>query len=70
VEQPPAVEAEQPRRRSTVREPAPVSSESVPVIMPAPTPTPVVISTAAADEAAKPRRTGWWAKRLLGGGKD
>jgi hypothetical protein len=28
------------------------------------------VTSSAADEAAdKPRRTGWWAKRLLGGDK-
>jgi hypothetical protein len=40
--------------------------EPKPVPMPeqAPAPTP---EAAPADEAGKPRRTGWWAKRLLGG---
>jgi hypothetical protein len=28
-----------------------------------------VISTADADDTAKPKRSGWWAKRLLGGDK-
>jgi ribonuclease E len=59
--------AEPPRRRSTVREPAPVFSGSAPVVMPAaPPPAPTVISTAEAD-ASKPKKSGWWAKRLLGG---
>jgi ribonuclease E len=64
------------RRRSTVREPAPVfSGESAPVVMPMPAPQPVpmpapiVSSSAETDDASKPRRTGWWAKRLLGGDK-
>jgi len=38
--------------------------------MPAPQPQPaptVTATTANADETDKPRRTGWWAKRLLGG---
>jgi len=64
--------AEVPRKRSTVREavifpsetavppavssPAPVSQESSPEPEPA-----------GSDAADKPRRTGWWAKRLLGG---
>jgi hypothetical protein len=26
-----------------------------------------VISTVAADDASKPKKSGWWAKRLLGG---
>ena len=61
----------QPRRRSTVREPAPVFSDASTVTpMPAPQPQPaptVTATTANADETDKPRRTGWWAKRLLGG---
>jgi hypothetical protein len=32
----------------------------------APPPAPTVISTAEAD-ASKPKKSGWWAKRLLGG---
>ena len=54
---------EPPRRRSTIREPAPLASGSNSV--PAPTlPQPVVVSTAA-DEPSQPKR-GWWGKRLLG----
>ena len=60
----PASETAPPRRRSTVREPAPVFASSAPVMTPPP-PAPVVISTA--DDAAKPKKSGWWAKRLLGG---
>jgi ribonuclease E len=61
----PAVSAqpqEPPRRRSTIREPAPIgtaASSPAPVI---PLPTPVVSSTA---EPSAPKR-GWWGKRLLG----
>ena len=61
--------AEPPRRRSTVREPAPVFSGSAPVVTPMPAPpppAPTVVSTAEAD-ASKPKKSGWWAKRLLGG---
>ena len=71
----PSPETEPPRRRSTVREPAPSFGESAPVVvpMPAPQPTPIpaptVSGTADTDDASKPRRTGWWAKRLLGGDK-
>jgi ribonuclease E len=36
---------------------------------PPPMPEPVPVVTSASDDAAKPRRTGWWAKRLLGGDK-
>ncbi len=69
---PPAAAAEAPRRRSTVREPAPVFSESAPVPVPIPVaqpepPAAVVSSPSAPDDANKPRRTGWWAKRLMGG---
>ena len=66
----PAGDREPPRRRSTVREPAPVFSGSAPAVTPTPMtapppPAPVVSSTAEAD--SKPKRSGWWAKRLLGG---
>jgi ribonuclease E len=75
---PPAVEAqpaageqpigrpEPPRRRSTIREPAPIAVEGAPP-PPAPTippPTPVIVTTASEDNG-QPKR-GWWAKRLLG----
>jgi ribonuclease E len=63
--------AEAPRRRSTVREPAPVFTEGAHQAVPAPVTRsePVASSSSEADEANKPRRTGWWARRLLGGGK-
>ena len=60
------VSQEAPRRRSTIREPAPVSAAGAPPA-PAPAyepPTPVISSTA--PETAAPKR-GWWGKRLLGG---
>jgi ribonuclease E len=63
----PAVQPEAPRRRSTIREPAPIAMEGAPPPPPAPvipSPTPVISSTAA-EETATPKR-GWWAKRLLG----
>ena len=73
----PSFEPEQPRRRSTVREPAPSFGEGAPVAIPMPMPSPqpvpmpapIVTAPAEADDAGKPRRTGWWAKRLLGGDK-
>ena len=70
--QPVATEAEPPRRRSTVREPAPASvgNESHTAV-PAPpeeAPQPVVISSDEPEEAARPRRSGWWSKRVLGKG--
>ncbi len=66
---------ESPRRRSTVREPvvlpiASASSSPTPATAPAEraaeTPVPAPESTGS-DAADKPRRTGWWAKRLFGG---
>jgi ribonuclease E len=65
------------RRRSTVREPAPIFSEGTTVVTPMPTPQspasppmPTLISSDSVDSGeARPRRTGWWAKRLLGGDK-
>ncbi|HEU5020053.1 MAG TPA: ribonuclease E/G, partial [Pseudolabrys sp.] len=57
---------EAPRRRSTVREPAPITGEGV--MAPPPSPTPAstpVISVSSGEETAPPKR-GWWAKRLLG----
>jgi ribonuclease E len=71
IPKPSLPEPEAPRRRSTVREPAPVSSgESF-----APTPSPTLIVTPApepavetitTEEANKPRKTGWWSKRFGG----
>ncbi len=72
--------SEAPRRRSTVREPAPfvAGGGSVsPGAVPAPQPAPEIAASeaepaaptsqpAAAPEAPQPRRAGWWAKRMLG----
>jgi hypothetical protein len=46
-------------------------SAAAPVPMPPPTPAPepAPAVTSASDDAGKPRKTGWWAKRLLGGDK-
>jgi ribonuclease E len=60
-----------PRRRSTVREAAPMSRgdivSSPPPSRPVePAPAPVVSDASEDDDANKPRKTGWWAKRLLG----
>ena len=62
---PAAIAQEPPRRRSTIREPAPFATDSAPM-PPQPTspPTPVISSTGS-EEPAAPKR-GWWAKRLLG----
>jgi len=67
-EQPPAPAAnsEPPRRRSTIREPAPIGGVGMPSSQPgasASASAPVVSSTA--PEPAAPKR-GWWGKRLLG----
>jgi ribonuclease E len=63
--------AEAPRRRSTVREPAPTAftGESVmpipmPVVPPEPIPQPVI--TTVSEDSDRPRRSGWWSKRTLG----
>ncbi len=60
-----ATEAPQ-RRRSTVRERAPIAIEGEP---PAPSPTlpppAPVISVSSSEEPAQPKR-GWWGKRILG----
>jgi ribonuclease E len=55
---------EPPRRRSTIREPAPFASETPPAPTPASPPAPVISSTGT-EETATPKR-GWWGKRLLG----
>jgi ribonuclease E len=66
-------EPELPRRRSTVREPAPVFGGPAETPQPALTPAPAIevepagAETGGGEDAGKPRRTGWWAKRLLGG---
>jgi ribonuclease E len=53
-----------------VREPAPIFSGAEPVVLPMPPqPAPPTMIVSNADEANKPRRTGWWAKRLMGGDK-
>jgi len=71
----PPAPAEPPRRRSTVREPAPSAFDdgASPPVTSAPVPaTPEPEQQPAQaeqpqEDAKKPRRTGWWAKRVLGG---
>jgi ribonuclease E len=75
---PPAQPAESapPRRRSTVREPAPGSFSAEPPATPAPAyvvpaepPQPATSSEASENEdSAQPRRSGWWSRRVLGKG--
>ena len=65
--------SEPPRRRSTVREPAsqawrddatsPAPSFTPPSV---PSVEPVVSSPAESDDSDRPRRSGWWSKRVLG----
>jgi len=64
--------AEPPRRRSTVREPAPQAlrddaSSPPPSITPSvPSVEPVVSGPAESEDSDRPRRSGWWSKRALG----
>ena len=59
-------EPEPPRRRSTIREPAPFAAEGAPP-PPAPTLPPPTAGhfQHASEESGTPKR-GWWAKRLSG----
>jgi ribonuclease E len=61
-----------PRRRSTVREPAPTANNAEPAhspAAPAPTAAPEPVITEIGDEesAEQPRRRGWWSRRFAGG---
>jgi ribonuclease E len=64
-------EPQPPRRRSTVREPAPVSSgaeTSPPAPAPASAPSePVITESGESESGNKPRRTGWWSRRSADG---
>jgi ribonuclease E len=73
AETPAAPEA--PRRRSTVREPAPQALDhegdvATPSFTPQPAPAvePVVSSSTEDERGDRPRRSGWWSKRVLGKG--
>ena len=63
---------EAPRRRSTVREPAPqalhdeANSPPPSFTPPAPSIEPVVSSSEESESGDRPRRSGWWSKRVLG----
>ncbi len=68
----PPAEPEPPRRRSTVREPAPiVGNNDVGPAAPAPTaapaPQPVITEAGDSEDASQPRRSGWWSRRFAGG---
>ena len=67
-----SVSNEPPRRRSTVREPAPTAapdaaSEPAATYVPPPA-EPVASSPAEAEADDRPRRSGWWSRRALGKG--
>jgi ribonuclease E len=69
-----AAVTESPRRRSTVREPvahAQHHDESVSApsfTSPAPAVEPVVSSSTESESSDRPRRSGWWSRRVLGKG--
>ena len=63
---------EPPRRRSTVRERAPVAGSDdapppAPIEPAPPAPEPVVTEVAETANADQPRKTGWWSRRFAGG---
>jgi ribonuclease E len=63
---------QEPRRRSTVREAAPVASGNVeasppPTPVATPAPQPVITEDGETGQTDKPRRSGWWSRRLAGG---
>jgi ribonuclease E len=60
-------ESAEPKRRSTVREPAPIFSSEPSPVPPRPQPEPTPLISEEAENADKPRRTGWWARRMGGG---
>ena len=70
---PPPPQHEPPRRRSTVREPAPTAAASdaapqpAPIQTPSPAPQPVVTEVGESEGAGRPRRSGWWSRRFAGG---
>jgi ribonuclease E len=68
---PPVAQPEAPRRRSTVREPAPAattseSPQTAPVPSASSTPQPVIteIGEDESESAERPRRSGWWSRRF------
>jgi ribonuclease E len=69
---PPLPQAESSRRRSTVREPAPItgaSEASEPTPMPSSSPSaqPVITEIGESESTERPRRSGWWSRRFAGG---
>ncbi|MGO9050130.1 MAG: Rne/Rng family ribonuclease [Xanthobacteraceae bacterium] len=69
---PPPPQPELPRRRSTVREPAPNTTageapQPTPMPPPSAAPQPVVTENGKNESAERPRRSGWWSRRFAGG---
>ena len=67
---PPAEEP--PRRRSTVREPAPIpsnqeASQPASTQPPPPAPQPLITELGKSEDTNQPRRSGWWSRRIAGG---
>jgi ribonuclease E len=69
----PPAQHEQPRRRSTVREPAPIAAATdapppeAPSQSPSPAPQPVITEIGESESTERPRRSGWWSRRFAGG---
>jgi ribonuclease E len=71
---PELAEPEPPRRRSTVRERAPIAgsgdtahpAQPEPAPAAEPAPQPAVSEPGESENADRPRRTGWWSRRLAG----
>ncbi len=66
----PPARQEPPRRRSTVREPAPVAGNhepTGPASTQTPAPSPVITEISENEDADRPRRSGWWSRRIAGG---
>ena len=67
----PVSQPEPPRRRSTVREPAPIvnadAPQPAPVSSSSPPPQPVITEVGESESTDKPRRSGWWSRRFAGG---
>jgi ribonuclease E len=71
---PPPSQQEPARRRSTVRERAPIAAASdaaapqpAPIQPPSPASQPVITETGESESADRPRRSGWWSRRFAGG---
>jgi ribonuclease E len=69
----PSSQQEPARRRSTVRERAPIAAandlvpQPAPIQPPSPAPQPVITETGESESADRPRRSGWWSRRFAGG---